>query len=159
MLGFAKSRDNAVQLVSNKHTIIEEYQWQELRRAHQANESEHPFIMALQQGGDVIGFNSDFVREVASRRAVAQSREFDRVIKRNMPSYMVSDPRIEVSQLPEISRIVEIVAEQNGARSTDELNRIIADRFTDVSLSIRSLMFSVFDQTGMAEGWVASINK
>jgi hypothetical protein len=156
MLGFKKSRDNAVQLVSNKHTIIEAYQWQETRRAYLAGETQHQFFQALQNPGTAQPFTHSFVRDVVSRRAVDQAVNFDRVIKRNMPFHMVADPSVEVSDLPELDQIAAHIRQSKGNEVADELNRIIANRFSDLSLTLRSLMYSVLDESSWPDEVMAT---
>ncbi len=148
MLGFTKGRDHAVQLVSNKHTVIEEYQQQEMSRAYLAGETEHPFFEALQNPGEIPVYQFRLIRDHISHRAVDRSRHFDQTIKNNMPAYMVSDPEVEVIDLQELANITSLVRQQKGANAIQQLNGLIAERFSDLSMTIRSLMDSVIEESG-----------
>lgn len=151
-LGFKGARNNAIQLVSNKHAVIEAYQAQELRRAYSENISDHPFFAALQNDSEIPAFSQSFIREMVSKNSVDDSRLFDKTIKRNFPRYMVGDPSVEVVELPELSNLIPLIQKEGGVQATDEINDVIARRFRDYSMTIRSLLFSVVKNDSSPKG-------
>ncbi len=148
ILGFPQATRNAVQLVSNKHTIIEGYQAQEIRRAFLANENDHPFFQALKNPEPHVPFSNDFLKDVAAKGAVDNARSFDRAIKRNFPSYMVKDPGVEVLDLPEFNTIAEQMRNERPEAAV-ELNQALAERFKSLSMTIISLFYSVVEEAGI----------
>ncbi len=154
-LGLKKARRNAIQLVSNKHTIIEDYQAQEMQRAYNEQMMDHPFFMALQNSNDVRGYSESFIRDIVSKNATDDARLFDKTIKRYFPQHMVKDPSVEVIDLPELSNIAKIIYENGGEEARNALNAIIARRFTDYSMTIRTILFSVLDDTTGSSGHIA----
>ncbi len=151
-LGFKIARNNAVQLVSNKHTVIEAYQAQELRRAYSEKVSDHPFFIALQSDTEPTPFSISFIREIVSKNAVDDSRLFDKTIKRHFPRFMVKDPSVEVFIRTESSDLIPLIQQESGVQAIDEINDAIARRFRDYSMTIRSLFFSVVRGKSSAEG-------
>ena len=149
ILGFPQSRDNAVQLVSNKHAVYEEFQVQVLRMAHVQNNWQHPFIHALMNPKDLIPFSGDFIVEVAARESVARSGPVDRALKKYMPAHMVSDPSVEVSDLPELNSIAQLVEAEMGKEAYDQLVEVIAERMESYSMHIRSFLLNILEK---AEG-------
>lgn len=143
MMGATRARDNAVQLVSNRHTVFEEFQVQVLRKAHQENYADHPFMRALQNPVPMVPFSQDFLIDVAARESAEKSKEINRALKRNIPRRMVSDPAIEVSILPELSMLVEVVSEEKGDESVAALTQVIAERMQSFAMHARSFMDSI----------------
>jgi hypothetical protein len=147
MIGYPKSQKNAVQLVSNKHTIIEDYQSLEMRAAYLDGNREHPFFKALANPQPHIPYSIEFLENTASKGAADDAKLFDKTILRHMPQHMVADPAVEVVNLAERHRIHSLVREEIGLQAADALNDIIAKRLRAFSMTIRSLMISVLDET------------
>jgi hypothetical protein len=147
ILGFPKSLDNAVQLVSNRHNVYEEFQWQVLRRAHQEQNWDHPFLQALMNPKEFIPYDDDFIVDVAARESVAKSRYIDKTLEKYMPHSVVSDPTVEANNAPETKRIVEVVREENGQEGVDAITLAIAERMESLSMHISSYMMGILEGT------------
>lgn len=150
ILGFPKSRDHAVQLVSNKHAVYEEFQVQVLRKAHEQGNWQHPFLHALMNPKDLIPYSGDFIVEVAARESVARSGPVDRALKKYMPAHMVSDPSVEVSDLPELNSIAQLVEKEMGKQAHDQLVEVIAERMESYSMHIRSYLLNILEKAGIS---------
>ncbi len=146
MLGFTRSRDEAIQLSSNRHIAMEAYQRQEVRNAWIHQQKDHPFFQALRNPYPPVPFTREFVREEASKGAARQAKHLDRVVRDVLPHEMVDDPGIEVTRLRSLGRVAEIIREQQGEAGAAELNKAIAERFRDYSMSLRSVLFSVIEE-------------
>lgn len=147
-IGFPKARRNAIQLVSNKHTVIEAYQKQGLLRASREQNHDHPFIVALQSDVEPIAWSDSFIRDVVSKRSVNDAKIFDRTIRRYFPRNMVRNPKVEVIDLPELSNIAEIIKNEDD-KAWDAINNIISLRFIDYTMTIRSMLFSVMNESAV----------
>jgi len=145
LMGAPRARSNAVQIVSNRHTVFEEFQVQILRKAHQDNDMEHPFMKALKNPVAPLPFSYDFLIHTATRESAEKAKSTNKALKKNMPHRMVSDPAIEVSELPEIARLAEVVEEENGEEAVQALTLAIAERMRSFSMNIRSYMDSILD--------------
>ena len=149
MLGFPADVQDAIQLVSNKHTAMEAYQQQELRQAYLAKNFRHPFFMALAIPEFPVPFSKNFIRTYASYGAARQSAHTDQVLADHLPGYMVSDPSIEISEMPQLNNLAMLVHADQGGESAESLNSMIAERLSAYSMTIRALLISVVQETGM----------
>ena len=149
MLGFPRDVQDAVQLVSNRHTAMEAYQRQELRQAYLAKNFSHPFFRALAIPEFPVPFSRNFIRTYASYGAARQSVHADLVLAKHLPGYMVSDPSIEVSEMPQLNNLAMLVHSEQGRESVEALNAMIAERLSAYSMTIRALLTSVVQETGM----------
>ncbi len=143
IIGFPGAKDRAVQLVSNRHTALEEFQVQILRKAFEQQDWEHPFLQALTHPQAHIPFDQKFLIDVVSKEASDKSVFMDKSIKKYMPYKMVSDPKVEASELPDIKRIVEVMRNEKGQEAVDAMTLAIAERFKSFSMITRSFMASV----------------
>ena len=143
IIGFPGAKDRAVQLVSNRHTALEEFQVQILRKAFEQQDWEHPFLQALTHPQPHIPFDQKFLIDVVSKEASDKSVFMDKTIKKYMPYKMVSDPKVEASELPDIKRIVEVMRNEKGQEAVDAMTLAIAERFKSFSMITRSFMASV----------------
>lgn len=145
MLGFPKSRDNAVQLVSNRHTVYEEFQVQVLRKAHIENNWDHPFLVALMNPKEFIAYDDNFIYEVASKEAVNKSVAIDKALVKYMPRSLVTDPTVEANDAPETKRIAEVILEEKGQEAVDQMTLAIAERMESYAMHVRSFMLAILE--------------
>lgn len=151
MLGFHQSTNDAVQLVSNKHILMEEYQAQETRMAYLNRDTAHPFFRALKNQGITYIYHDSFIRNQVSKVAADESHELDRSIMHNMPVYLTSDPSLEISTLSQNQPIAHLMAEENGVESVHDLNLAIAFHLQWFGITLRSLLVSVMEETDLIE--------
>ena len=149
MIGFPKAKDDAVQLVSNRHTAFEEFQLQVLKKAHQENNFSHPFLQALADPLPVVPFSHDFFLNVATKESAASGKAIDKILGKEIPSLLVSDPTVETNDLPETDRIVAYMTETNGPESVEKVTEAIAGRMRHFSMHIRSYLESVLQNSGI----------
>lgn len=143
MLGLPRSLNNTVQLLSNRHTVYEQFQWKVLREAHLSGDKEHPFLKALVTPVDKIPYSDDFVRNVASRESNRLARKHDKRLIRNVPAYLVSDPGHSISSSSELDDLMEIILTVKGEAAIEDMTDMIAERFRSLSMHTRSFLESV----------------
>lgn len=146
MIGFPKSRDNAVQLVSNRHTVYEQFQWLVLRQAFEEGNKEHPFLVALKNPVEPIAFATDFPRNVVAREAYKKGRETSRAMRRSFPRKLVSDPAFEAGGSAELDNLLELMEAEKGPEAIDRMTMLIAERFNAYSMHTRSFVSYMFDK-------------
>jgi hypothetical protein len=151
LLGFHQSTHDAVQLVSNKHILLEEYQAQEICVAYLKRDVAHPFYLALKNHGTTYIYNGSFIRNRVSKVAADESHKLDRAIIHNMPVYLTSDPSLEISTLSQSRPIAHLMTEENGVESVDDLNQAIAFHLQWFGITLRSLLFSVMEETDLID--------
>ncbi len=145
MLGFPRSRDEAVQLVSNAHTTYERFQWQILRNVYLEGDFEHPFMKALQNPVAPVPYDNDFPRQVIAKESSGLARKTDRALRKYMPPILVKDPKVEVFGSPELERVLAFTLEEKGPQAVEEMTAIIAERHAAFSMHTRSFTEKVLN--------------
>jgi len=137
MLGFPKSKDNAVQLVSNKHTVLEQYQWLTLREAYN-DYNNNILIKALKEGKTIIPYSDDFTRNVVSKESVDRSKKVDKALKTYCPPLLVKDPEFEANNSAELNNLIQEIKNYKGEEAINQLNNLLAEMLRTYSMSLRS---------------------
>lgn len=140
MIGFPRSRDNAIQLVSNRHTVYEQFQWLILRSAFEEGNMQHPFIVSLKNPVESIDYTTDFPRNVVAREAYKKGRETSRAMRRNFPRKLVSDPKFEAGGSQELNQLIDLMVAEKGPESIERMTGLIAERFRSYSMHSRSFV-------------------
>jgi hypothetical protein len=138
MLGFPKSRDNAVQIVSNRHSVLEEYQWQVLRTAYEGNDMDHPLLKALRSPIDIVEYDKYFVRGVASKESAERAKRVDKTLKEWMPKLLVSDPNFETPGSEELQQVITLAKAEKGEEAVERMDETLAELFRSYSMHLLS---------------------
>lgn len=146
MLGFKGARDRAVQLVSNRHTVFEEFQWQVTRAAYITGEEDHPFFTALRNPVEMVPFDDTYVRQVATKQTAAKSKATDRNLARYMPKKLVKDARFEVSGTDELKNVIQLTKEEKGEKAVEGMTNTIADLLSLFSMHARSYTLYILEK-------------
>lgn len=137
ILGFPKSKNNAVQLVSNKHSVLEQFQWLAMREAYY-NYNNSPLIAALSEEITITPYSDDFARNVVSKISVDRSRRVDKVLKNTCPPLLVKDPSFEANKSQELDNLMQEIRNYKGNQAIDDLNALLLEMFRTYSMSLRS---------------------
>lgn len=151
MLGFPRSRDNAVLLLSNRHTVYEFFQWLILREAHLSGNNNHPFLKALVNPIDRIAYDNDFPRKVAAHESARMARQQDRTLQRHTPDYLVSDPAYIITSSSELEGLIEWIRDAKGEEAIDGLTEMVAERFSALSMHTRSFVRAVLENAALSD--------
>lgn len=149
MLGFPKSKDNAVQIVSNRHSVLEEYQWQIVKRAYKNDPDNNPVIQALKNPIAQVDYVDDFPRNVAALESVKRAKRINKNLKKWVPKRLVSDPKVEVPGSPELEKIIEIIKAENGQEAVDGMTGMIAELMQSYSMHLRSFYKHVTQKSAL----------
>jgi hypothetical protein len=142
MLGFPKSKDNAVQLVSNRHSVLEEFQWQVLRTAYTQNNQNHPFFKALKNPIETVEFAPDFIRNTAAKESAKRAKEVDKTLKKWMPKKLVSDPTFATPGSTDLANIIELTKAEKGEEGIENMTNCLAEIFQSYSMHLQSFYFA-----------------
>ncbi|HSV89151.1 MAG TPA: hypothetical protein VLH61_10970 [Bacteroidales bacterium] len=140
MLGFPRSRDNAVQLVSNRHAVYEHFQYLVMREAFETGNKSHPLLLALAEPVEKIAYTPDFPRTVVAKGAFRMGRETSRAMRRNFPRTLISDPTFEVVGSAEMENLIEYMTTEKGQDSVEDMTKVIAERFRSYSMHTHSFV-------------------
>ena len=140
MLGFPRSQEQAVLLLSNRHTVYEQFQWKVLRAAYKSGDQNNPLLQALVNPVDKIAFSDDFARNVAARESARLARKSDKRLRKNVPAYLVSDPEFVISSSSELDDLLDIIGQSKGEQAITDMTDMIAERFRSLSMHTRSFL-------------------
>ncbi|HSW66946.1 MAG TPA: hypothetical protein VLH16_00035, partial [Bacteroidales bacterium] len=143
IIGFPRSRDAAVQLVSNQHMVMEKFIGLELQQAFARQDFTHPFIVALKNPVPLIAYRDDFPRQVVAKEAANKGGKTVRALTRNVPKVLVKDPDVEVTHLPEMRILPEHIRIGKGAEAVDNLSVTFAPMLSSFSMHMKSLIEAV----------------
>jgi hypothetical protein len=143
MLGMPKAQKNAVQLVSNRHTVLEEFQVQAMKKAYQENNLSYPLFQALSNPLPASTFSYNFLIEVASNESAENAKSIDKALKKNVPGLLVSDPSVEANDRPEIKNILQSMIENKGPDAVNKMTSVVSVQMQQFSRNIRSYMEAV----------------
>lgn len=138
MAGAEEEMDHAIQLLSNRHSVFEQFQQQVLTEVFRSKNWEHPVYKSLKQAGKKMDYFPDFAREVVSKEAYDLADHLDEVLLKWSPKKFVSDPSFVFGDYPEQEKIVEIIRQQKGDAAIDALNQVLIRVLKDLPEVSRS---------------------
>jgi hypothetical protein len=130
----------AVQLVSNRHGVLESYQYQRVQRAQEQRDWDNLILAAIAQPLAPPTFDETTLRDVLTVDSVAAGDALDATLENYMPMRFVSDPGFEWTGSGEEASIVDTVTKGQG----DE-----AVRALDAAVALQMQRFSRF-----AKSWI-----
>ena len=128
--GMSGPQHDAVQIVSNRHTAIEEFQQSVMTEAFKNQQADHVALQATRGATSAGQYQHNFVIDVFAKGGYEQASALDEVILQTMPAKFVSNVKVEFSQLPERHQLVEKIREHKGQAAVDSLNQTLAQLLT-----------------------------
>jgi hypothetical protein len=135
----------AIQLVSNRHGVIESYQYHRLTRALVAGDWSAPLLLALSAQPADKPLSYDVMVGMLTAASVDAAAAIDAVIEANVPDHFVSDPAFEWTGSGYESGVVEHILEQKGPVALQRL---------DDAVILQLQRFSVVASRWLARGGV-----
>ncbi len=127
ILGLPSLKDNAVQLVSNRHMAIERYQRLVFEEVWRQQDWQDPTMAALAAPETVPDYTDETPRKQLARASHRLARKLNRAVKTYMPDGFVNDPSVELVNRDDLDQIVEMIADVHGAEALDDLNAHLAE--------------------------------
>jgi hypothetical protein len=125
--------DEAVQLVSNRHGVIESYQHQRVLALLQAQAWESELLRAVAVPERVPAWNERTLVDELSRRSVQAGEALDAALEAHVPARFVSDPAFEWTGSGEENALVETLRATEGERALTALDAILSEQLTRFS--------------------------
>ncbi len=120
MLGFGGAKDDAVTLVSNRHTALENYQLGVMRRAIEHGDTRHAVVSALRDrtADPAPPWRDDMLRRSVSREAHGSADALDEALAAAMPARYVADTGYRMGVTEPAIELVDVMAKaQPDARA------------------------------------------
>ncbi len=143
LLGWSTLKDNAIQLSSNRHVALEAFQGVLLENAIRANDLQNPILATLLQPRNIPEYSDSVPRDEISRVSHSLSWEMDWTIERNMPREYVSDPSVELGDVPERYSLVDMVEAEHGAKGVKKIADLCAETLSEYAIYGRSFVNEV----------------
>ncbi len=146
LLGWPRFVDNAMQLSSNRHMALERYQGITMAGAYAAGNTQLPAMAALLREQAVPEYEDTLPRAQLAKISHDMAARADAAIARLMPYAFVSDPSVELGDVPEVDQIVELVAAGQGAAGLAELDQLLADALEAFGVYGRSYVRAILGE-------------
>lgn len=135
MLGFPSAQKEAVQLVSNRHTVLEDFQSVIMTQAYTQHDMQHETIQALNVTSPVADYHEHDVIDVFAKKSVDKADALDAVLEASLPYEYVSDPTVEYSEVVVLEELPAQVKARSGEEGFATLTHSISDLLNDFSVS------------------------
>lgn len=134
IIGFPEYQKDAVQLVSNRHTVLEDFQYSVMTQAYEENKTEHPTIKALTVRFPVEPYSNNSVIDVFTLRSFEKGKALDGLIDHSFPHEYVHDVNVEYSELNALETLQETVISFGGQANHDRLVENVSHLLGDYSV-------------------------
>ena len=128
----------AVQLVSNRHGVLESYQYQRVMAALRARAWSNPLLAAIAGGAPVPVFETLTPSTTLSAESVAAGDALDAALENHVPARFVSDTSFEWTGSGEEAGIVAAVTAAGGEASLRALDAAVAEQMQRFSRYARA---------------------
>ena len=127
MAGYHDAKNNAITLVSNRHTAIENYQYWTMRQALQSGQLNHPALAALRDRSHdpALPWRDKTLRDELSRESHDRADALDKALEQTLPARVVSDPKYQMDVTEPKINLAELVG-RGPATARSDLEAMLA---------------------------------
>jgi hypothetical protein len=149
LLGIHGPKNDAVTLVSNRHTALENYQWETMRRAYGPGERADPVFAALRERSHdpAPPWREALLRQAVSQEACDAADALDAVLVATLPARYVSDPGYQVGVTDPALDLAEVMAHR-PAQDRARLDRALAARMARFGAYTRLFVSDLVGRAG-----------
>ncbi len=143
VLGFPQAKTDAIQLLSNRHFVIEKFQAVITHEAYAEQDSNSVVLKALTKKTPTVEYTDRTFVDVFAKNAYDKSEKLADYLTRFIPAKLVSDPSFEVDSSEEIEQVVELITAQHGQDGLSEMTSLLGELMQDHSANTRSFVTSI----------------
>ncbi|QFI37779.1 hypothetical protein FR932_07895 [Moritella marina ATCC 15381] len=143
MMGYPQAKIDAIQLLSNRHLVLEEFQEIITKKAYEDNDFSNALFKALTKQTRVVAYTDNTFVEVFAKNSYDKSDKLAEYLERWIPELLVSDPSFEVDGSQEIEMIVEMIRDQHGEEGITQMTNLLAEFMSDHNANTRSFVRSI----------------
>lgn len=133
-LGFPQAQQDAVQLVSNRHTVLEDFQSVVMTKAYEANNLQHPMISALTVEQPIAPYAESDVIDKFTRASMDKADYVGEILMASFPREYVQDETVEYSNLDALETLEQTVHQHAGEDGFNQLEATISGLLSDFSI-------------------------
>lgn len=138
IIGLPEGKNGAIQLLSNRHIVIEKYQEVITKDAYKRNDFSSPIFTALKTAGDVPVYDDNTFIEVFAKTSNEKADDLAECLEAWVPEKLVSDRGFELSGTEEEHNIVPMIRAEFGEEGINAISNMVADLMADHSSNTRS---------------------
>ncbi len=131
MLGLPEAKYEATQLVSNRHTVLEDFQSQLMTLQLENNNHQHETFKALAVKYPVANYQHSDPVNVFSKVSVEKADHVHQVLRKHMPHNFVMDAEVEYTDLNAKKNLVATINEHSGKEGEQALVETVANLMAD----------------------------
>jgi hypothetical protein len=146
-LGLHGAKDDAVQLVTNRHFALENFQFHALKSDYEASRFGTPMMAALREVADdaAVGtWRDSAARDEVGRDAAAAAPAIDRLLAASVPARFVADPHFVFSEAggraPDLDALLRVQAPAQRAALQQGVARLMREFGTQSRRVVTSIL-------------------
>ena len=143
MAGFPESKNDAIQILSNRHIVLERFQQEIFQRAYRQSSPSFSIFKILRSPAKIPDYKDSFPRDRLARKSNAISGEINDIIINSAPYQFVSDPKFEFGKYKEAGQIIEKIKKSKGQKGVDRLIRMIGEAMKPLTVYGRSYVLDI----------------
>ncbi|NQV50758.1 MAG: hypothetical protein HQ507_09685 [Candidatus Marinimicrobia bacterium] len=143
ILGRSRMKDEAIQIVSNRHLAIEMLERQILENAYLDASTQSLQFETLSKEVVVPHYVDMIPRSVIAKRSYAEATRLDQIIVSNFPKILVSDPGVEFDKRPEKDEILKLLQATGDTGALENLEQELNMILSSFSVYGRSYVQSI----------------
>ncbi len=143
MMGKSKMKDEAIQLVANRHTVTETLERQLLERVYMQADWDYMHYKTLASPRTVPHYIDLLPRAVISKNSQASSKKLNKALNRSIPANFISDPQFDFGNSDEKYEILKIVEDSANPEDLIALEGVLNDLIDEFSTYGRSYVRSI----------------
>lgn len=149
MAGWQRPKSEAITLVSNRHEVVESYQYQRMARAYQEQRMDDAMLAALRDGSqdrEHWQYRLADTRAMVSREAFDAAQALDAQLEKSFPARYTADPAVELRSETDKLDMVALARQHSGPEHV-LLERQVAALLKRLGLHTRSLVRELLGPT------------
>jgi len=133
ILGFEEPQKEAVQLVSNRHTVLEDFQYAVMTRSYLEHNQQHQTIQSLSVKQPIMAYDVNTFVDVFAKTAYDKADHIDAVLQASFPFDYVQNTQVEYSDLNALPTLESTVKQHSGEAGYKNLVNDVSDLLGDFS--------------------------
>lgn len=144
-MGLPQTQTDIVQLMSNRHSVLEDFQSLVMETAYSNGDTDHVAIKALSPPVNIRDYSDSDPIDIHARQSWAKANPLDKTLLEVLPPEYVDDPSIEYSDLKAKPLLYDIIREYSGETGVARFEATIADLLKDFSRNGASYVSSILE--------------
>jgi len=147
IMGHSRMKDEAIQMISNRHMAIELLERQLLERAYLEQDMAYLHFQTLSSAASIPLYMDLIPREVIAKKSYARAQRLNKIIKKSFPEQLVSDPNFEFGKFSRKNELLDVLKKSDNPEALQNLELELNDILVDFSIYGRSYAQSILSKS------------